>query len=171
VGFVPVTVTLIVATVPAHTVVLAGCLVIVIGVCNVITALPLTVPAQFASLTLAIVYVVATFGFTTNVPVVPVNVAVVPSLNATTNGAVPVSATVSVAGVLAQIVWLPLSVAVGSGFTVTVAVETVKLVPTHVLRSVTLTNVYVVVPAGVTEKPTPLTTLFTVTVEVLDPTW
>jgi hypothetical protein len=144
----------------------------VIGVCNVITALPLTVPAQFASLTLAIVYVVATFGFTTNVPVVPVNVAVVPSLNATTNGAVPVSVTVSVAGVLAQIVWLPLSVAVGSGFTATVAAAVVKpLVRTQPLASVTLTNVYVVVPAGVTENPTPLTTLFTVTVEVLDPTW
>ena len=114
----------------------------VIGVCNVITALPLTLPVQFASLTLAIVYVVATFGLTVIVPLVVLNVAVVPSFKVTTNGAVPVSATLKVALPLAQIVWLPLSVAVGNGRTVTVAAAVVKpLVRTHPLASVTLTNV------------------------------
>jgi hypothetical protein len=121
---------------------LAGCVVIVTGVCKLITALPLTVPAlQLASLTLAIVYVVAAFGITVieYVPA-PLNVLLVPSLNTTVIEPVPVTVAVSVADVLAQIVWLPLSVAVGSGLTVTVAVPAVKLVPTHPFASVTLTK-------------------------------
>jgi hypothetical protein len=121
-----------------------GCWVIEIGVFKLITALPLTVPAQLASLTLAIVYVVAAFGFTVSVyvPLGPLNVAVVPSFKVTTNGAVPVSATLKVALPLAQIVWLPLSVAVGSGFTATVAKEPVKpLERTHPFASVTLCKV------------------------------
>ena len=117
---------------------------IVTGVCKLITAVPLTVPVQLASRTLAIVYVVAAFGITVSVyvPLGPLNVAVVPSLSVTTNGAVPVIVTLNVADVLAQIVWLPLSVAVGSGLTVTVAVPAVKLVVrTQPLASVTLTSV------------------------------
>jgi hypothetical protein len=140
---VPLALTLMVATVPAHTVVLAGCVVTVIGVFSEITALPApTLEQPFASRTLAIVYVVATFGLTVIVPLKPLNVAVVPSFKVTTNGAVPVSATLKVALPLAQIVWLPLSVAVGSGFTATVATAVVKpLVRTQPLASVTLTNV------------------------------
>ena len=142
---VPLALTLMVATVPAHTVVLAGCVVTVIGVFSEITALPApTLEQPFASRTLAIVYVVAAFGFTVSVyvPLGPLNVAVVPSFKVTTNGAVPVSATLKVALPLAQIVWLPLSVAVGSGFTATVATAVVKpLVRTQPLASVTLTNV------------------------------
>jgi hypothetical protein len=117
--------------------------VIVTGVCKLITAVPVpTLVHPLASLTLAIVYVVAAFGITVKVPVVALNVDCVPSLSVTTNGAVPVSDTVSVADVLAQIVWLPLSTAVGSGFTVTVAVPAVKLVVrTQPLASVTLTSV------------------------------
>jgi hypothetical protein len=140
---VPLALTLMVATVPAHTVVLAGCVVTVIGVFSEITALPApTLEQPFASRTLAIVYVVATFGLTVIVPLKLLNVAVVPSFKVTTNGAVPVSATLKVALPLAQIVWLPLSVAVGSGFTATVATAVVKpLVRTHPFASVTLTNV------------------------------
>jgi hypothetical protein len=140
---VPLALTLMVATVPAHTVVLAGCVVTVIGVFSEITALPApTLEQPFASRTLAIVYVVATFGLTVIVPLKLLNVAVVPSFKVTTNGAVPVSATLKVALPLAQIVWLPLSVAVGSGFTATVATAVVKpLVRTQPLASVTLTNV------------------------------
>jgi hypothetical protein len=95
-----------------------------------------------ASLTLAIVYVVAAFGITVKVPVVVANVAVVPSLSVTTNGAVPVIVTFNVAEVLAQIVCVPLRLAVGLGLTVTVAVPAVKpVVRTQPLASVTLTSV------------------------------
>jgi hypothetical protein len=122
-----------------------GFLVIDTGVFKLITALPLTVPAlQLASLTLAIVYVVAAFGFTVIVYVpLELNVLLVPSFITTVIEPVPVTTTLSVAAVLAQIVWLPLSVAVGNGLTVTVAVPAVKVLTrrTHPLASVTLTNV------------------------------
>jgi hypothetical protein len=117
--------------------------VIVTGVCKLITAVPVpTLVHPLASLTLAIVYVVAAFGITVKVPVVVLNVDCVPSLNVTTNGAVPVIVTLNVADVLAQIVCVPLNTAVGLGLTVTVAVPAVKpVLRMQLLASVTLTNV------------------------------
>ena len=125
---------------------------------------------QFASLTLDIVYVVAAFGVTVIVPTpaaksIVAKVLVVPSLNVTTNGAVPVKLTLKVAVPFAQIVVVPLNTAVGLGFTVIIADPTVKLDDLeHPTASCTLTKVYVVVALGFvfTLNATPLTTLFTV---------
>ena len=86
------------------------------------TALPDDVPAQFASLSVVIVYVVVLDGLTLRVAVVPdVIVCTKPSDQVRLNGAVPVSVALIVALLPAQIVPPPLTVAVGAEFTLTIA--------------------------------------------------
>ena len=75
-------------------------------------------------------------------------VVVVPSEYVTFQGAIPVNATDKVAEFPVQIVWVPLSVAVPAGCTVTNPVP--DTVPVHVLTSFTLFKVYVVVAVGLT---------------------
>ena len=111
-------------------------------------AVPDTVPVQFASTTLTRLYVVATPGVTVRVhglTVIPLSTRP-PSAHVIVQGPLPVSATCRFAEAPGQMLCVPVSVAVGNGFTVTV---TVPLLKHPVVPSVTFT-VYTVVAPGVT---------------------
>ena len=103
--------------VPAH--VAVGPVMFGVGAGFTVTvALPEDVPAQDASLIDVIVYVVVDGGETLRDVLVPlVTTSVNPSDQVMFHGAVPVSDAVIVAELPAQIVALPLTLAVGTGFT------------------------------------------------------
>jgi hypothetical protein len=108
-------------------VLLCGCVVMTGFFVGVTTALPLDVPVQLASLTVA-VYVVATSGATLRVAVVPLAmVCTTPSDQVTVNGAVPVRVAVMALVVPSQNVPVPLTETVG-----VVAGKTVALPPIDV---------------------------------------
>ena len=107
------------------------------GVLTVTTALPEAVPVQDASDTAVTVYVVVEDGLTERVAGLEgTPVCVTPSDQVTSHGAVPVSAAWIVVEEPAQIVAVPVTVAVGRGLTVTVTEG--ALVETQPFTSVTV---------------------------------
>jgi len=120
-GAVPVRVALIVADPPLQ--IVPPPLTAAVGAgFTVTTALPDAVPVQFASLSVVTVYVVVLAGFTLRVASVPeLTVCTKPSDQVMLNGAVPVRFALIVVDPPAQIAFEPLTLAVGSGFTVTTA--------------------------------------------------
>ena len=135
-GAVPVSVAVIVADAPGQ--IAPPPLTVAVGsVLTVIVAEPLDVPVQFASVSDVTVYVFVAAGLTLRVAVVPLlMVCVTLSDQVTVHGAVPVSVAVIVAEPPGQIAPVPLTVAVGSGRTVT---ATAGDVPAQLLPSRTVT--------------------------------
>src|ERR1044071_3279820 len=106
---------------------------------TVTVALPDDVPVHDASLSAVIVYVVVDDGFTDRVDVVPLlTTSVKPSDQVMFHGAVPVSDAPIIAELPAQIVALPLTVAVGKGFTATSVVAEPEPLQNASLMVVTL---------------------------------
>jgi len=146
-GPVPVSAAEIVVELPAQIVALP----VTVAVGNaltVITALPDEVPGQPAPVTAVTVYVVVVVGLTLRVAgLLVIPFCVTPSDQVTFHGAVPVSAAVSVVELPTQMLVVPLTVAVGNGLTVTIALP--EEVPVQFASETTVT-VYVVVADGVT---------------------
>ena len=117
-------------------------------------ALPLAVPAQWASETAVIVYLVFTAGLTVRqAGLVVIPLCTTPSLQVIDQGEAPVSAAQIVAFCPLQIGPPPLTAAVGKSFTVTSALP--LAVPAQ-LASETAVIVYLVVVVGLTVRVTGL---------------